>query len=432
MVTHPWKQLPLDSRASDALAAAGLDYRLVDVSGSEFPAFIKAVARGFLDEEPTDEQVGGARELVADRRLTGVYDASGADPATPVATIDSWMTELSLPGRTTIPMWAISGVTVSPTRRRRGIARSMIEGDLRTAADAGSAIAGLTVSEATIYGRFGFAPAAFATDWTLDTRRARWTGPATEGRVDAVDRERLRTELAAVHDRARRSRPGDIEGGAGLWRRLAGLAPGSEQRKTRGVIHTDTAGVVRGVMAYSIAENDDDPTRSTLDISLLIAQTDDAYRGLFRFALEHDLVATVKAPLRSVDEPLRWMIADQRGATVTTREHGWLRVLDVPTVLAARRYDAPIAVTLGVTDDLGFAHGVWNLEIDAGGSGIAEPVDASPDLSMTVNELGSMLLGGVRATTLQAAGRIDGPPAIVAALDRSFSSSETPFLSLWY
>ena len=45
----------------------------------------------------------------------------------------------------------------------------------------------LTVSESTIYGRFGFAPAAMSTEWEIDTRRARWTGPAsTPGRVEFV------------------------------------------------------------------------------------------------------------------------------------------------------------------------------------------------------------------------------------------------------
>lgn len=424
--------VPLDPISTQRLASIGLDYRGVDIASTEFVPFIKAIARGFLGEEPTDEQVEGSRERVAGRRLTGVYDPRAVQPATPVATIDSWTTELSLPGRRTIPMWAISGVTVSPTHRRRGIATAMLQGELRAAAGAGMAIAGLTVTEATIYGRFGFAPAVSAADWVIDTRRARWTGPAPDGRLHAVDRQRLQAELSAVHARARLAQPGDVEGWTGLWRRIAGLAPGSEDRKVRGVVYSDEGDVVRGVMAYQISENATDFAEHELSISMLVAESEDAYRALWRFALEHDLVSTVKASLRSVDEPLRWMIADQRAATVTVGDHGWLRILDLPTVIAARAYAAPASLALGIADDLGFAHGVWHVEVDAGGHGQAEPIDAVPDLTMTVRELSAMLLGGVRATTLRTAGRIRGSSEAAAALDRAFTSSETPYLSLWY
>lgn len=424
--------VPLDPTSTKALEANGLDYRGVEISTPAFVPFTRAIARGFLGEDPTDEQVEGSRERVAGRRLVGVYDAHAAHPATPVATIDSWVTELSLPGRRTIPMWAISGVTVSPTHRRRGIATAMLEGELRAAAGAGMAIAGLTVTEATIYGRFGFAPAVSAAHWVLDARRARWTGPAVSGRLHAVDRERLMLELAAVHARARLAQPGDVEGWTGLWRRIAGLAPGSEDRKVRGVVYEDEGGVVRGAMAYRISEEAPDFAEHELAISMLVADGEDAYRALWRFALEHDLVLTVKAPLRSVDEPIRWMIADQRAATVTVGDHGWLRILDVPTVIAARTYAASASLALGITDDLGFAHGVWHVEVDADGRGRAEPIDAVPDAIMSVRELSAIILGGVRATTLRSAGRIQGSPEALAAVDRAFASTDTPYLSLWY
>ncbi|KAA9111180.1 GNAT family N-acetyltransferase [Microbacterium rhizomatis] len=424
--------VPLDPGAGGVLAAAGLRYRTVDIATSDFVPFIKAANRGFLGEEPNDEQIEGSRERLAGRRLTGIFDATSAEPATPIATVDSWVTDLSLPGRRTIPMWAISGVTVSPTHRRKGVARAMLEGELRAAAGAGIALAGLTVTEATIYGRFGFAPAVSAADWVIDTRRARWVGPAAPGRVHAVDRERLRSELASVHDRARLARPGDVPGWTGLWRRIAGLAPGNDDRKVRGVIYVDESGATRGAMAYTIGEEPADFTRHDLAIAMLVTESEDAYRSLWRFALEHDLVSTVRAPLRSVDEPLRWMIEDQRAATVTVSDHGWLRILDVPAVLTARAYSAPLSLALGITDDLGFAHGVWHLDVDDDGHGTAEPIDAVPDLTMTVRELGSVLLGGVRPATLRAAGRMQGSADAVTALDRSFASVDTPYLSIWY
>jgi predicted acetyltransferase len=54
-------------------------------------------------------------------------------------------------------------------------------GELRTAAELGVPIAALTVSESTIYGRFGFASAAQAAHWEIDTRHVRWAGPTPAG-----------------------------------------------------------------------------------------------------------------------------------------------------------------------------------------------------------------------------------------------------------
>ena len=118
--------------------------------------------------------------------MTGIFDPAAPMPAAPVATIASWIGELTVPGGRGIPSCAISAVTVAPTHRRRGIARAMLEGELRTAAAAGIPLAMLTVSESQLYGRYGFAPAAASASWHIDVKRAVWIGPRPGGRVDFV------------------------------------------------------------------------------------------------------------------------------------------------------------------------------------------------------------------------------------------------------
>jgi len=491
MTAHEWQSLPLDAESREAIALHGLDYRLVDTAdATAFGDWIQASTRGFLDPDPTPEELANGRDSYAYRRTTGVYDSSTPSPTWPVATVNSWVAELTMPGGRGIPMWAISEVTVAPTHRRRGIARALLQGELRTAADAGVPIAGLTVSEATIYGQFGFAPAAFASDWVIETARARWIGPRPAGRVDFIDRERTTAELFTLHERVRRSQPGEVTAWPGHWRRLAGTAGGQEQaRKIRAIRYADAQGRTRGIALYRLAENDSDFTKHELTLSYLLTETPDAYAALWRFLLELDLVSTVRAFLRSVDEPLRWMIADQRAATVTCSEHQWLRVLDVPRVLQARRYVAAGECVLHVDDPLGFAEGTWMLRVGADGSasverlagagaragddrgverdggagegveGAAQTSDAAPDTSapdadadaaapdtaardaaasavpearLPVASLGAMLLGGVRASTLWAAGSIHGEPEAIATLDRLFAPIETPWLGIWY
>uniref|UniRef100_UPI000FD8DC37 GNAT family N-acetyltransferase n=1 Tax=Microbacterium sp. CPCC 204701 TaxID=2493084 RepID=UPI000FD8DC37 len=128
---------PVDDQSRERLASGGLDYRRVDVDGDAFGSWLQVVARGFQDGERSAEQVAAAQERSGYRRVTGVYDPVSPVPEAPVATIASWLGELTVPGGAAIPSCAISAVTVSPTHRRRGIARAMLEGELRAAGAAG-------------------------------------------------------------------------------------------------------------------------------------------------------------------------------------------------------------------------------------------------------------------------------------------------------
>lgn len=434
MPTVDARTLPLDVTSAAALAERGLTYRLVDpADADDLRAYSTAEARGFLGDEPTDDEAHEFGESIGYRRRTGVYDAAGLDPRVPVATVNSWVGELSVPGRRQTPFWAISGVTVSPTRRRRGIARAMIEGELRTACDAGMALAGLTVSEATIYGRFGFAPAVEVTSWTIDTRRAGWRGGEASGTFEYVRREDAVELIGEVHDRVRPSAPGMVDGWTGRWRQFAMVAGGSkEPGRTRVVRYADAGGIVRGALVYRLTADAADYAGHTLDITYLVTDGADAYRALWGFVLRHDLVSRVRASLRSVDEPLPWLLADRRGATASVHDHEWLRILDVPRALEARGYAAPTTQVIAVRDDLGFAEGTWMLEVDADGTARVTPTRAEPDVRMPVSSLGAMYLGGVRGVTLRSAGLLEASDDAVRALDRTFASDIAPTLGIWY
>lgn len=331
-----------DPTSEKALKRVGLDYRRVEPANpAELDGFCRAVARGFLKSEPTEVEIDAQRATQTERRLIGVYDETGSRPDMPAATVSSWASPLTVPGGE-LPMWAISEVTVAPTHRRRGIARAMIEGELRAAADAGAAIAGLTASEATIYGRYGFGAASWKTSWSIDTRRARWNGAEPGGKLQYLDRESLAEAIGTVHERTRASRIGDIAGWPLNWRRIAGAVPGEPHATSvRGIRYLDAEGALRGAMAYRIIESETDWPRSRLEIRHLTGETPAARAALWRFALQHDLIGTVTADTRPIDEALPWMIADARAAVRTVRDHEWLRILDVPRALKARGFSTP-------------------------------------------------------------------------------------------
>lgn len=426
---------PLDGEMTDTLAGRALTVtRVDDAVRAETDRWLDAVARGFLDGEPNEARREAFFTHTAYRRKLGVYDAAGAQPGEPVATFASWIAELTVPGGV-LPACAVSSVTVSPTHRRRGILRTLMAGELRVAVERGVPVAVLTVSESTIYGRFGFAPAAAAAHWDLDVRRARWIGPDVPGRIDFVAREQARDLAAGLHERIRPTSPGEISMPGGHWDRFFGTRPDAEKaEQLRAVQYRSPGGEVDGVALYKVTENHDDFTQSTIDLSLLLAETDAAYAALWRFFLEMDLIGTLRASELAVDEPLWWMIADQRAAKITVTDHQYVRILDVPATLAARRYDVSDAIAFEVTDPLEIAGGTYVLTTDADGAASVDAVDDPPAgiplVRLGVAELSALLLGGVSALTLARAGRIRSEePERVARL---FQTVRAPRLSFWY
>lgn len=435
---------PVDPESRERLAAQSLRLEVLDTvdSGDDavarFDAWLEADFRGFHAERPSAAALSAHREGLAYRRTTGVYDESRA-AVDPVATVSSWVGELSVPGGRVAPAWAISSVTVAPTHKRRGIARALLEAELRTASALGVPIAMLTVSESVLYGRYGFAPAALATDWVVDVRRARpLAGVPTGWAIEFVSLEDAAAELGALHDRERAGRPGEIDVWPLRWWTVAALAPDQESdaKKLRAVVARDANGAVGGVALYKLSGGEDDFTKHTLAVVHLLGSPD-AEAALWGYLLEVDLVGELTASLRSVDEPLRWMLNDFRAARVTSTDHLWLRVLDVPAALAARSYAAPGALALEVDDPLGFAAGTWLLKSDADGAGRVTLVDAppagTPALALSANELAALYLGGASAVVLARAGRVrEATPGAAAAADALLRSAVTPHLSVWF
>lgn len=425
---------PVHPDTVDAVHAAALSVsRVDDASRPEVDAWLAAVSRGFLDGERNETQHQAFFERGAQRRKLGVYDGDAPQPAVPVATFASWGTRLSVPGGD-VEACAISSVTVAPTHRRRGLLRALMAGELRTARATGFPVAVLTVSESGIYGRFGFAPAAHAAHWRIDARRAGWRGPVPEGRIDFLTREAGRTAAETLHERVRQANPGEIDMPAGHWDRFFGTRPDAEKAEELRVLqYRAPAGEVEGLALYRVSENHDDFAASTVDVVQLLTVTDAAYAALWRFLLSMDLIGTVRAGELSVDEPLWWMLADQRAAHISVRDHQYVRILDVAAALGAREYAASDLIVIEVDDPLGIAGGRFLLDTRGEAAVVTPVADAPADgllVRLGVAELSALLLGGVSAETLARAGRLDSAdPRRVA---RVFSTTRAPRLGFWY
>jgi predicted acetyltransferase len=168
----------------------------------------------------------------------------------------------------------------------------------------------------------------------------------------------------------------------------------------------------------------------TMKVVDLVAATAESYRELWRYLGSIDLVQRIAWPLAPVEDPLPWALQDGRGYSAKSAEDVlWLRILDPVGALQARHYDGEGRLSLEIVDPLGLAGGRFSLEA-AGGNARVQPLapEDAVDLSVDVDVLGALYLGGVTAGTLAAAGRLAGAnDEAIRKLERIFATAAQPY-----
>jgi len=323
--------------------------------------------------------------------------------------------QMTVPGGTVLPVAGVTLVAVAPTHRRRGLLRAMFTELHARIAGGDYPVAALTASEGGIYGRFGYGPATVEHQLEIDRRFARFHADAPDpGGVRMVAAAAHHDDFAAIYDQWRRSTPG------GLLRPRALLDEHLADRESQrgggsalhALLHPD------GFVVYRVHRDD----VRTVRIDELTAATANAHAALWRAILGLDLIEKVVIATHPAD-PLPYLLTDARVVrTTSSRDDLWLRILDVPAALHARRYRCDLSTVLQITDGFRRDGGRFALDVRDGRARCA-PTDAPARLHMDIDVLGSLYLGGHRASVMAAAGRIRGADAeLLGALDAAFAT----------
>lgn len=323
--------------------------------------------------------------------------------------------ELTVPGGVVLPAAGVSFVVVAPTHRRRGVLRSMYTELHRRIADSGYPIAALTASEGGIYGRFGYGPATVDHQLTIDRRFAQLHVDAPDpGGVRLVKAADSRDEFAAIYQRWRARVPGGLARPLPLWDDLLADRENTREGGTAwfGLLHPD------GYVLYRAHGEDPKSAR----VGEFRAVTPDAHAALWRALLGLDLMSKIVVETYP-DDPMPYLLTDTRLATTTGRSDGlWLRMMDIPAVLQARRYASDVSAVVAVRDGFRSDGGRFALEICAGVAGCT-PTETAADVELDLDVLGSLYLGAHRASALAGAGRLRcRDDALVRRLDAAFVS----------
>jgi predicted acetyltransferase len=375
------------------------------ISGDEFPQFYTVVAEAFGDEV-RDAEVEIEGSVFEPERSLAVFDDDRI-----VGTAAIFSRELTVPGSTT-PAACVTLVSVAPTHRRQGLLTTLMRRQLTELHDEErEPIAALWASEAAIYGRFGYGPAARGARLSAKTMRLKLR-PGTdrgEGRMRQVSLPDARSAFSSVYEKLRPDSVGLLDRRDRWWdfrlhdpeHRRGGATP------YRAALYEEPDGTVNGYVVYSIKAGwGDSEPNNEVKVRELFATTPQALAATWSFVAELDLVRQVSSRNRPLDEPLQYIVADPFAVELTALDNLWIRVVDVGRGLAARRYAHEIDLVLDVTDEFcPWNQGRWRLSGGPKGAQCERTSDPA-DIALTSTELGAAYLGRPSLADLASVGRV--------------------------
>jgi predicted acetyltransferase len=354
--------------ADDFVALTAFDARVF--GSNEYSEASREAVRAVLD-------LDRYRIAVDDGQIVG---AAGSD-----------LFEMTLPGGVVITMAGVTWVGVAVTHRRQGLLRRLMDAVHDDITDRGEPLAALTASEGAIYERFGYGIATRRRIIEVDRRRAQvaeqFRPPAgtvrllDDGAADAV-RERW--------ERYRTGRAGEVSR-TPEW--LASMHVGWGPTAVTAV-HDDGFATWKTTQAW----NEGFPAHE-LRVVDFAAITPEAHVALWHTILGVDLVGPIRSFVIPPDDPIPYLLDDQRAYRTTGLNDGvWCKPMEVGACFAARRYATEDSLVVEVD---GVRH-----RIDGGPDGAAcSRTRRRPDVVTDQAGAGALLLGGVTVSALVAGRR---------------------------
>ncbi|UQX90222.1 GNAT family N-acetyltransferase [Jatrophihabitans telluris] len=381
----------------------------------EILPWLRTMRTTFLDDPATpfsDAQRDYFKRQWDGERSWGAYDGRW------VATLRTFGTTLTVPGgpdgdTLVVQADALTMVSVAATHRRQGLLTGMLTPSLDEARARGEAVSVLRAAEWPIYGRFGYAPAAFAANYRVVAEPpVRVVPPRRPVTIRQVEPAELLSHALPVFEAIRRQRPGQIDRTEPYWHRrigLDGLRPAG-QREPVCIVAIDEGGRPVGFTTWSAGEGDWFEEKMELTLGEFMASSSDGYRALWTHLLGIDLIRGIRWIEQAVDEPLEWLISDGRAARrELTRDGLWLRILDVEAALAARRYAVADRLVVEVVDGdgLGWAAGRYTLDASPSHAECIRTPTAAVDLRLSQRALAAVYLSGNTVRSQVLAGLVD-------------------------
>jgi predicted acetyltransferase len=397
-----------------------LPLRRVRDDDDDLLAFVRAVTRHF-HEDSSEEDLRHWVPVIRDCAAFVVEDGDRI-----VGNYANLDVDVSLPGGGRLSCAGVTAVGVSQTHRRRGVLRAMMRAGLDEAREREQPVAALYASESPIYPRFGFGLAAPMQGYRIDTPRLRFRDPVDPHLVVDLDPAHAAAEATAITTVVGDRRPGLVSRSPGEWRLSVELDPPSFRDGASARRLVQVPG--RGLAIYRIKESftGEVPT-GEVRLSLLVATDGEAEQALWQHVTDIDLTTTVSTRLRPLDDALPWMVHDRLRLGAGECSPLYVRLLDVARCLASRTSSVSDGVVLEVHDHDRDQSGRYRWDVSPEGSACSR-TDAEPDVTLTVEALAAVWLGGSSPSQLRSARRLEErTDGAVARLGRMTATSSAPW-----
>ncbi|MFT6804224.1 MAG: putative acetyltransferase [Nitriliruptoraceae bacterium] len=340
-------------------------------------------------------------------------------------------------GGAPLSCYTVPSVGVRPDRQGMGIGRALLEQQVVDAVAAGAAVMALNASESGIYGRYGYGPTSAWQTIELGLRGLQFRAGAPRampGSITELAIEEAAQQLPALHARCFGRWGGELERPAGVWWAQLRPRPGTSLPTTYAGLR-DGSGALVAAVAFTVEQAFDDIAfANVLEVVDLFGIDDRSEAVLARWLCERALAGTVKAERWNPRSVLGMLLADGRMLRTTMAADAvWLRVLDVPAVMAARPTMGVGTVCVRVTDAMVASNDrTWAIEgID--GQLRCTPSEAGPDVTVPIEQLAPLLWGFRRASALASAALIEvHDQAALATLDRLLATDSPSWCSVGF
>jgi predicted acetyltransferase len=370
---------------------------------------------------PTPEQLDALGRILPPERMHAAWEEGRA-----VGGAGAHLFALTVPGGP-VPAAGVAAVGVLPTHRRRGILTAMMRAQLDACHARGEPIACLWATEDVIYGRFGYGLASFAAEIDLPRERSAYVAPGEPfGTTRLVALTAAEPLVAPVYERVAARTPGMFARSPAWWQARI-LTDPEWRRRGGGDLQCVVLEAATGPAAYALYRIntawDRGVQTGTVTVVEALGDSPRATAAIWRYLLDIDWMAHVRAILLPLDHPLLLLVAEPRRLRLSYRDGLWIRLVDVGAALAARSYATPGSVVIEVVDRFC----PWN----AGRWRVGEAVGRAAsevELRCDVTALGSAYLGGFTWAQLARALRVEElRPGALAHADALFRSDCAPW-----
>lgn len=347
------------------------------------------------------------------------------------ATSGAYPFQMGFEGKT-VACAGVTIVTTEPEYRRRGLVREMCTRLLHKAKDDGQPVAALWASMSALYQRYGYGLASTFTSYEINPRDANFRDEReVDGTVKRMGADEALPLIKGVFTKAIEGRTLTPEREDYFW---AAMYPKRDKDKNHFVVSFDENDTPRGFAVYQ--QKDQRRADGTHFLSLTIEDfiwTDlDAHRALWTYLRSHDLAERLTFHFVAEDDPAVHTLLSPRALGRRVSDGIWLRVVDVPALLAGRGYSVGGTATLSIEDDdlCPWNNGTWTVTASGDGSAprVEEGGDAAKALKLSINTVATLLAGHTSASQLSAMGKIAGSdPASLRMADALFSTTHRPW-----